>query len=167
MTSRSSSAAYNYYAMALDPRLVPVLGTDAARPRLALPVSEARARSTELQQRLRDAHYRPGPEPAATLDLQVPVEVPRSRSGATGPKGGESARANLAAVVALMARDRRGPEISLQVLSVAVTDLTGSQPSVEEFAQGYLLSRAGMRTQREHYLGDAVDPRHHVTRGTD
>jgi len=159
MTSRSSSAAYNYYAM--------VLGTDAARPRLALPVSEARARSTELQQRLRDAHYRPGPEPAATLDLQVPVEVPRSRSGATGPKGGESARANLAAVVALMARDRRGPEISLQVLSVAVTDLTGSQPSVEEFAEGYLLSRAGMRTQREHYLGDAVDPRHHVTRGTD
>jgi acetyl esterase len=78
---------------------------------------------------------------------------------ATISVGGESAGGNLAAVVALMARDRQGPEISLQVLSVAVTDLTGSQPSVEEFGDGYLLSRAGMRAQREHYLGGLVDPR--------
>ena len=73
--------------------------------------------------------------------------------------GGESAGGNLAAVAALMARDRQGPEISLQILSIAVTDLTGSQPSVEKFGEGYLLSHAGMRTQRQHYLGDKVDPR--------
>jgi acetyl esterase len=73
--------------------------------------------------------------------------------------GGESAGGNLAAVTALMARDRQGPELTLQILSIAVTDLTGSQPSVEAFGDGYMLSRAGMRTQREHYLGDAVDPR--------
>lgn len=59
-----------------------------------------------------------------------------------------------------MARDRGGPQIALQILSIAVTDLTGSQSSVEAFGDGYLLSAAGMRTQREHYLGDAVDPRH-------
>ena len=74
--------------------------------------------------------------------------------------GGESAGGNLAAVVALMARDRQGPQIVLQVLSIAVTDLTGSQPSVEAFGDGYLLSRAGMLTQRQHYLGEAIDPRH-------
>jgi acetyl esterase len=242
MTSKSSSAAYNYYVMTLDPRLVPVLEIDAARPRLEMPVTEARVRSSEFQQRIRDAYYRRGPEPAAILDLQLPVEgaeIPLRcyRPEGEGPfpvhvylhgggfwlgsiegsdiscreicvasgalvvsvgyrlapehrfpipaedcyaalcwvaehasqlggepaiisVGGESAGGNLAAVVALMARDRRGPEISLQVLSVAVTDLTGSQPSVEEFAEGYLLSRAGMRTQREHYLGGSVDPRH-------
>ena len=49
----------------------------------------------------------------------------------------------------------RGREIALQILSIAVTDLTGSQPSVEAFADGYMLSRAGMRTQRQHYLADA------------
>ncbi len=73
--------------------------------------------------------------------------------------GGESAGGNLAAVIALMARDRRGPKLALQVLSIAVTDLTGSRPSVDQFAEGYLLSRAGMRTQREYYVGDSVDPK--------
>ncbi len=74
--------------------------------------------------------------------------------------GGESAGGNLAAVVAMMARDRSGPRLALQILSIAVTDLTGSQPSVEQLGEGYLLSRTGMRTQREHYLGETVDPRH-------
>jgi acetyl esterase len=73
--------------------------------------------------------------------------------------GGESAGGNLAAVVALMARDRSGPKVALQVLSIAVTDLTGSQASVEEFADRYLLTRAGMRTQREYYVGSSADPR--------
>jgi acetyl esterase len=73
--------------------------------------------------------------------------------------GGESAGGNLTAVVALMARDRQGPKIALQILSIAVTDLTGSHPSVEAFGDGYLLSRAGMRTQREYYLSDEADAR--------
>ena len=73
--------------------------------------------------------------------------------------GGESAGGNLAAVMALIARDRRGPKLALQVLSIAVTDFTGSRPSVDQFAEGYLLSRAGMRTQREYYVGDSVDPK--------
>lgn len=73
--------------------------------------------------------------------------------------GGESAGGNLAAVVALMARDRGGPEIAFQILSIAVTDITGSLPSVEEFGEGYLLSRAGMATQRRYYLADGIDAR--------
>jgi len=38
--------------------------------------------------------------------------------------GGGSAGGNLAAVVALMARDRNGPDLALQVLEVAVVDFT-------------------------------------------
>ena len=38
--------------------------------------------------------------------------------------GGESAGGNLAAVVSLMARDRGGPELALQLLEVPVTDLS-------------------------------------------
>lgn len=53
--------------------------------------------------------------------------------------GGESAGANLAAVVCLMARDRRGPTIRYQWLDVPATDLTLSQPSIQEVPDGHLL----------------------------
>ena len=55
--------------------------------------------------------------------------------------GGASAGGNLAAVVALMARDRSGPPLVAQVLEIPVTDLTMSQPSVVENGEGYLLTR--------------------------
>jgi len=56
---------------------------------------------------------------------------------------------NLAAVCRTDGRTGEGRDL-LQVLSVAVTDSL-EPTSVAEFAEGYLLSRAGMRTQREHY----------------
>ena len=43
--------------------------------------------------------------------------------------GGGSAGGNLAAVVALMARDRGGPPLVLQVLEIAVLDFTGKEDS--------------------------------------
>lgn len=128
--------------MGIDPRLRPVLELDPPTSRPDVPAMEARARASEFQARwVSDNAPRLGAEPGV-------ISV-----------GGESAGGNLAAVVALMARDRRGPKLALQVLSIAVTDLTGSQPSVGQFADGYMLSRAGMRTQREYYAGDSVDPR--------
>ena len=42
--------------------------------------------------------------------------------------GGGSAGGNLAAVVALMARDRGGPQLALQVLEIPVTDFTNLEP---------------------------------------
>jgi hypothetical protein len=60
--------------MGVDPRLLPVLEMDANRPRPELPAREARAPAGQFQQRIRDTYYRPGPVPAATKDLQVPVE---------------------------------------------------------------------------------------------
>jgi acetyl esterase len=71
--------------------------------------------------------------------------------------GGASAGGNLAAVVALMARDRDGPELAGQLLEVPVIDLTMSYPSVRENGDGYLLTEEGMRRYRELYLGDVAE----------
>ena len=66
--------------------------------------------------------------------------------------GGESAGANLATVCCLLARDRGGPDIALQVLVVPATDATLSQPSVDEMADGYLLTRRSMEEFTAAYL---------------
>ena len=68
--------------------------------------------------------------------------------------GGGSAGGNLAAVVSLMARDRGGPALRLQVLEIPVTDLTMSQPSVTANGEGYLLTKEGMAQYRGYYLAD-------------
>ena len=60
---------------------------------------------------------------------------------------------NLAAVVALMARDRGGPKLRLQSLVYPVADYTLSTPSYETYAEGYgLLTRAAMQWFQRHYL---------------
>jgi acetyl esterase len=73
--------------------------------------------------------------------------------------GGDSAGGNLAALVAI----EHGPRLRSQVLVYPVTDLTLSHPSIDENADGYLLTKAGMRWFVDHYLGssgiDAADPR--------
>lgn len=68
--------------------------------------------------------------------------------------GGESAGANLAAVVCLMARDRSGPQICYQWLDVPATDLTKSQPSFTEVADGLMLDGSAI----DEYLDAYVDP---------
>ena len=70
--------------------------------------------------------------------------------------GGGSAGGNLSAVVALMARDRGGPALVLQVLEIPVTDCTMGQPSITT-NDGYLLTRAGMEQYRDYYVPDPKD----------
>ena len=70
--------------------------------------------------------------------------------------GGESAGANLAAVCCLLARDRGGPRIGLQVLVVPATDATMSQSSVDEMGKGYLLTREAIGLFVEAYLPAGV-----------
>lgn len=65
--------------------------------------------------------------------------------------GGDSAGGNLAAVVALMARDRSGPAISFQLLVYPVTDADFGTGSYSENADGYLLTRDTMRWFWDHY----------------
>jgi acetyl esterase len=66
--------------------------------------------------------------------------------------GGDSAGGNLAAVVALMARERGGPALVQQTLIYPVTNYGLDTPSYHENATGYLLTREGMRWFWRHYL---------------
>ncbi len=80
--------------------------------------------------------------------------------------GGDSAGGNLAALVALAARDGGGPAIGFQLLVYPATDLTMSHPSIIENGEGHLLTAAAMGWFADHYLGDgdptdpAVSPLH-------
>jgi len=75
---------------------------------------------------------------------------------------GDSAGGNLAAVTALMIRDKGGPALSGQLLVYPVTDYYyPSYPSYTENAEGYGLTAAGMKWFWDHYLndrGEADDP---------
>jgi acetyl esterase len=66
--------------------------------------------------------------------------------------GGDSAGGNLAAVVALMARERGGPALTQQTLIYPVTNNDLDTPSYHENATGFLLTRDGMRWFWRHYL---------------
>ena len=57
---------------------------------------------------------------------------------------GNSVGGNLAAVVALMAKDKKGPKIKLQVLLWPVTDANFDNESYLKFARGFFLSRDAM-----------------------
>ncbi len=66
--------------------------------------------------------------------------------------GGDSAGGNLAAVMALLARDRRGPRLLLQVLVYPVTNYDFGTVSYRENATGYVLGTEDMRLFWRHYL---------------
>jgi acetyl esterase len=68
---------------------------------------------------------------------------------------GDSAGGNLAAVIALGARDRGGPAIGFQLLVYPITDHGMDTASYREHADGYHLTAAGMRWYWDHYLGGA------------
>jgi acetyl esterase len=77
--------------------------------------------------------------------------------GARIAVGGASAGGNLAAVVALMARDRGGPPLRAQVLDIPATDFTLATKSMEENASGYVCTKAGMEQSRAFYAPDPTD----------
>jgi acetyl esterase len=66
--------------------------------------------------------------------------------------GGESAGGNIAAALALLARDR-GPSLCGQMLDVPAVDLTLAQPSIAELAEGYGLTRTEVERCVDLYLG--------------
>lgn len=70
---------------------------------------------------------------------------------------GDSAGGNLAAVVPLMARDRGGPPIALQVLIYPITDYDFNTPSYNDCATGYFLTRDSMIWFWEQYLAQEAD----------
>ncbi len=68
--------------------------------------------------------------------------------------GGDSAGGNLAAVVALMAKDKAGPSIAHQVLFYPVTDFNFDTQSYRDNAEGYFLTTEMMKWFWGHYLSD-------------
>ncbi|HZE60120.1 MAG TPA: alpha/beta hydrolase [Burkholderiales bacterium] len=71
--------------------------------------------------------------------------------------GGDSAGGNLAATVALLARDAGGPEIAFQLLIYPATDQRLASASHERNGQGYLLTREAIRYFRRNYLPNERD----------
>ena len=108
--------------------------------------------------------YRLAPEhryPTAAedcYDALVWAAANAERLGVDGSRlavAGDSAGGNLAAAVAIMARDRAGPALRHQLLIYPVTDNDFSLPSYAENGGGeYYLSTDGMRWFWGHYLGD-------------
>lgn len=71
---------------------------------------------------------------------------------------GDSAGGNLAAVVALLARDAGRPELRLQSLVYPVTDYRLVSDSYDKYASGYgVLTRDAMVWFRDHYLRSPND----------
>jgi acetyl esterase len=111
--------------------------------------------------------YRLAPEhrfPAAVDDSYAALEWVHRNGGRLNANtsriavGGGSAGGNLAAVVALMARDRAGPRLVYQVLFYPATNLLNlSTASHRDFANGYGLTAEHVEFFREAYLPDAVD----------
>lgn len=84
--------------------------------------------------------------------------------------GGDSAGANLAAVVAQLNRDQSGSDLVLQLLFYPNTDLNGDYPSRHEFAKDYNLEWEGMEWFINHYMTDPEqlhDPRMSPLRAKD
>jgi acetyl esterase/lipase len=106
--------------------------------------------------------YRMGPEhkfPAAVEDSFAALQWVQANAQGLGADPerlgvhGDSAGANLAAVVALLARDTGQPRLRLQSLVYPVADYTMSMPSYDKFATGYgILTRDAMVWFRNHYL---------------
>ncbi len=69
---------------------------------------------------------------------------------------GDSAGGNLAAVTAVRARDRNGPEIAMQVLIYPVTDADFERESYLDPANELLLTRDAMIWFWDHYAPDAA-----------
>jgi acetyl esterase len=110
--------------------------------------------------------YRLAPEcrfPAAVEDSQAALRwlaLHASEIGADAKRiavGGDSAGANLATVIATVARDEGHPKVAFQLLIYPCTAPEPETPSHRKFAEGYILSRNSivwfykqyLRSQRE------------------
>ncbi len=74
--------------------------------------------------------------------------------------GGDSAGGNLAAAVALRARDEQGPQLAHQLLIYPVTNAEFDTGSYLENADGYLLTRRAMIWFWDHYVPSPNDRDH-------
>ena len=110
--------------------------------------------------------YRRAPEhkfPAAVDDAITATKWIAGNAGQLGIDasrlmvGGDSAGGNLAAVVAISARDGNGPALAGQVLIYPATDFAMKHPSHREPETSILLTHTVIRWFRDHYLNAIAD----------
>lgn len=110
--------------------------------------------------------YRLAPEhkfPAAVIDCEAGFRYIATHAAELGiapdriAVGGDSAGGNLAAVVAVRARDSGGVQPIAQLLIYPATGHGIETASRARFAEGHLLTRGTMRWFADHYLRDAND----------
>lgn len=86
------------------------------------------------------------------------VETHANEFGADGKRiavAGNSVGGNMSAALALMAKDRKGPKISYQVLLIPATDASVDTESYKTFSTGRFLSREFMKYGWDRYVSDA------------
>ena len=110
--------------------------------------------------------YRLAPEhkfPAAVLDCEAGFRYVATHAAELGVDpnriavGGDSAGGNLAAVVAVRARDSGGVQPRAQLLIYPATGHGIETASRKRFAEGHLLTSGTMRWFADHYLRDVND----------
>src|SRR5450432_307371 len=108
--------------------------------------------------------YRMGPEhrfPAGSDDCLAATYWVRSHAAALGldasrlAVGGDSAGGNLAAVVAIAARDAGDLPIAFQLLIYPATDQRRGHASHKTNGKGYVLERETIQYYHDNYYGDA------------
>jgi acetyl esterase len=113
--------------------------------------------------------YRLAPEspwPAAAEDVYAVADWATQQAAALGADpghllvAGDSAGGNLAAVTALMARDRDGPAIAGQVLIYPVIAADFETPSYQRFGVGYYNTAAAMAWYWDQYVPARADRGH-------
>ena len=113
-----------------------------------------------VEYRLAPAH----PYPAAVDDAEAALRWVAEHAAQLEGDGskllvaGDSAGGNLAAAVALRARDGGGPPLAAQLLFYPATDLSDAPyPSVRKFTDGYGLSGEAVAAFRQAYTGHLDD----------
>lgn len=105
--------------------------------------------------------YSPSPEaryPVAINEIYAVVSWVAENGDTIGVNGknlavaGNSVGGNMAAVTALMAKDKKGPEIKLQVLLWPVTNADFETSSYNQFAEGRFLTQNMMKWFWDNYL---------------
>jgi acetyl esterase len=121
--------------------------------------------------RVLSTDYRLAPEhpfPAAVDDALAAFTWAAANAGELGADpsrvavGGDSAGGNLAAAVALVARDAGGPQPAFQLLIYPVLDMVGTTRSRELFGDGFYLTSRDIAWARGCYVPDDAsrrDPR--------
>ena len=117
--------------------------------------------------RLVSVDYRLAPEykfPAAIMDGYVATlwAVEHAAELSIDPEriavGGDSAGGTLAAIVCQLARQARGVRLAAQLLLCPITDFAADTESRCAFAEGYLLHKATLDGDLEHYVPAGLNP---------